>query len=160
MASDPHHVRWSHHIHRSLLKLCAMRKYTEDGGIIQLHGCVPFYIWHLTWAFIILPSWEETWEKRRKKVTPVQYQRWVLSVVNSFGGWSKTTLNYWMMVEEYPTLKEEVLAFRFPAMKSALCLTNYWYRWSTALCALAIACRPSVSKTKTRVSTFSMMILL
>ena len=71
MASYPHHVRWSHHIHRSLLKeFCAMRKYTEGGWTIQLHGCVPFYIWHLAWAFTILPSWKETWKKRRKKVTP------------------------------------------------------------------------------------------
>ena len=37
--------------------------------------------------------------------------------------WSKTTLNYWKMVERYPNLKEEV-SVPFPAMKSSLYLTK------------------------------------
>ena len=29
-------------------------------NIVQLHGCVPFYIWHLTWTSTILLSRKET----------------------------------------------------------------------------------------------------
>ena len=37
-------------------KPCSM---SSSHNIIQLHGYVSFYIWHLTWASTILPSWEE-----------------------------------------------------------------------------------------------------
>ena len=61
--------------------------------------------------------------------------------------WSKTSLSYWMMVERYPNLKEEVggsilgcEVFSLPDGKLA--------RWSTTSCALALACRRFVSKLK------------
>ena len=45
--------------------------------------------------------------------------------------WSKATLNYWMMVERYPNLKEEV-GGSIPAVKSPLYLTETW-RWFVSL---------------------------
>jgi hypothetical protein len=59
--------------------------------------------------------------------------------------WSETTLNYRMMVERYPNLKEEV-GSSVPAMKISSLLEGKLARWSTASCALALACRHSVSK--------------
>jgi hypothetical protein len=59
------------------------------------------------------------------------------------------TLNYRMMVERYPNLKEEVGgSIQFPAMKSPLYLTEKGGKlaiWLTASCALALAYRSSVS---------------
>ena len=54
--------------------------------------------------------------------------------------WSMMTLNYWMMVERYPNLKEEVGGLILGREISSLLDKN-----------LALACRPSVSnKTKTK----------
>ena len=50
-------------------------------------------------------------------------------------GWSVMTLNYWMMVERYPNLKEEVGGSIPGSEISSLLDKN-----------LALACRPSVSK--------------
>ena len=49
--------------------------------------------------------------------------------------WSMMTLNYWMMVERYPNLKEEVGGLILDCEVSSLLDIN-----------LALACRPSVSK--------------
>ena len=54
---------------------------------------------------------------------------------------SNTTLNYWMMVESYPTLKEEVNGSILDCEISSLLLV----RWSIASCALAMVCQPSLS---------------
>jgi hypothetical protein len=59
------------------------------------------------------------------------------------------TLNYWMIVERYPNLKEE--AVQFPTMKSPLYSKKKKKTlaiWSTASCALTLACRLSISKKK------------
>ena len=53
--------------------------------------------------------------------------------------WSKTALNYWMMVERYPDLKEEV-GSSIPSCKISSLLDIELARWSTASCALALAC--------------------
>jgi hypothetical protein len=54
------------------------------------------------------------------------------------------TLNYWMMVERHPNLKEEVVGSILSYEISSL-LDKKLTKWSTASCALALACRPSVS---------------
>ena len=61
----------------------------------------------------------------------------------------ETTLNYQMMVERYPNLKDEVGGSTpgcgissLPDIKLA--------RWSTASCVLALACQPSIFKIKTK----------
>jgi hypothetical protein len=33
--------------------------YIKQHYIIQVRGCVSFYVLHMTWTFTILPSWEE-----------------------------------------------------------------------------------------------------
>ena len=61
--------------------------------------------------------------------------------------WSEMTLIYWMMVERYPSLKEEVGSSN-PDCEISSLLDEKLVRWSTASCALTLACRPSVSKKK------------
>ena len=55
------------------------------------------------------------------------------------------TLSYQMMLERYPNLKEEVGGSIVGCEISSL-LDGKLARWSTASCALALACWPSVSK--------------
>jgi hypothetical protein len=55
------------------------------------------------------------------------------------------TLNYQMMVERYPNLKEEVGGSIRDCEISSL-LDKKFARWSTASYALALACRPSFSQ--------------
>jgi hypothetical protein len=55
------------------------------------------------------------------------------------------TLNYQMMVERYPNLKEEVGGSILDCEISSL-LDEKFARWSTASYALALACRPSFSQ--------------
>jgi hypothetical protein len=59
--------------------------------------------------------------------------------------WSKTTLNYKMMVERYPNLKEEV-GGSIPGCEISSLSDGKLARWSTASCALALACQPSITK--------------
>ena len=47
----------------------------------------------------------------------------------------KTTLNYWMMVERYPNLKEKVGSSN-PSYEISFLLDKKLVRWSTASCAL------------------------
>ena len=61
------------------------------------------------------------------------------------GNRSKTTLNYWMMVERYPNLKEEV-GGSIPGSEISSLLDRKLAKWSTASCVLVLACWPSVSK--------------
>jgi hypothetical protein len=65
----------------------------------------------------------------------------------------KTTLNYWMMMERYQDLKEEV-GGSIPDCEISSLLDIKLARWSIASYALALACRPSVKRTWTG-STFS-----
>ena len=57
---------------------------------------------------------------------------------------SETTLNYWMMMERNLNLKEEV-GRSIPDCEISL-LNEKLSRWSTTSCAMALACRQSVSK--------------
>ena len=57
----------------------------------------------------------------------------------------ETTLNYWMMVERYPNLKEKV-GNSLPSCEISSLLARKLVRWSTASCDLALVCRPSISK--------------
>jgi len=57
--------------------------------------------------------------------------------------WSKTTLNYWMMMERYPNLKEKVGSL-IPDCE----ISSLFARWSTASCASVLTCRLSVKKKK------------
>ena len=59
--------------------------------------------------------------------------------------WSEMTLNYRVMVEGYPNLKEEVGGSN-PGCEISSLLDGKLVRWWTASCALALACQPSVSK--------------
>ena len=61
---------------------------------------------------------------------------------------SEMTPNYWMMVERYPNLKEEVGGSNSDYEFSSLLDGKKIDKWSTASCALALACRASVSKSK------------
>ena len=61
--------------------------------------------------------------------------------------WSETTLNYGMMVEKYPNLKEEVAGSNLGCEISSL-PNGVFARWSTASCALALTCLPYVSEIK------------
>ena len=60
------------------------------------------------------------------------------------------TLNFWMMVERYPNLKEDVGGSN-PGYEISSLLDGKLARWSTASCALAPACRPSVSKNQIKI---------
>ena len=57
------------------------------------------------------------------------------------------TLNYRVMVEGYPNLKEEVGGSN-PDYEISSLLDGKLARWWTASCALALAYRPFVSKKK------------
>jgi hypothetical protein len=59
--------------------------------------------------------------------------------------WSKTTLNYKMMVKRYPNLKEEV-GGSITGYEIYSLLDEKLVRWSIASHALASACRSYVSK--------------
>ena len=61
--------------------------------------------------------------------------------------WSETTLNYRMMVERYPNLKEEV-GNLIPSYEISFVLDGKLVRWLIVSCALGLACRPFVSKKK------------
>jgi hypothetical protein len=52
-----------------------------------------------------------------------------------------------MMVERYPNLKEEV-GNSIPGCEISSLPDRKLARWSITSCALALACRPSVSKKK------------
>ena len=66
---------------------------------------------------------------------------------NCLAQWSEMTLNYRVMVEGYPNLKEEVGGLN-PDYEISSLLDIKLARWWTASCALALACRPSVAKRK------------
>ena len=57
--------------------------------------------------------------------------------------WSETTLIYWMMVERYPNLKQEI-----PGREVSSVIDRILVMCSIASCALALACWPFVSKRK------------
>ena len=59
------------------------------------------------------------------------------------------TLNYWMMVERYPNLKEELGGSILGCEISSL-LDRRIVMWSTTSRALALACRPAASKNKNK----------
>jgi hypothetical protein len=50
-----------------------------------------------------------------------------------------------MMVRRYPNLKEEVHGL-IPGYEISSLPDGKLAKWSTASCALALACRPSISK--------------
>jgi hypothetical protein len=57
----------------------------------------------------------------------------------------ETTLIYQMMAERYPNLKEKI-GGSIPDCEISSLLDGKLAKWSTASCALALACRPSVSQ--------------
>ena len=59
--------------------------------------------------------------------------------------WSEMTLNYWLMVDIYPNLKENI-GSSIPAFEISSLLDRKLAWWSTASCTLALACRPFISK--------------
>jgi hypothetical protein len=58
---------------------------------------------------------------------------------------SEMTLNYWMMVERYPNLKEEA-GILIVGCKISSLLDEKLAKWQTAFCALTLANWRSVSK--------------
>ena len=74
------------------------------------------------------------------------YPIWIMCEIwqcKSLHCWSKMALNYWMMVERYPNLKEEV-GGSFPGSEISSLLDRQLATWSIASCALVLACRPSI----------------
>jgi hypothetical protein len=72
--------------------------------------------------------------------------------------WSKTTLNYQMMVERYPNLKEEV-GGSDPGFEISSLADGKLARWSSTSYALALARRPFVSKkTKQYITVTTLLI--
>ena len=67
------------------------------------------------------------------------------ALMNPCRTWPKMTLHYWMMVERYPNLNDEVRG-SIPSYEISSLLDEKLARWSIVSCALALACRPSVSK--------------
>ena len=69
---------------------------------------------------------------------------WTLSfrLAQLHGHGPETSLNYLMMVERYPNLKEEV-GGSIPNCEISSLLDRKLARWSSASYALALACRPS-----------------
>jgi hypothetical protein len=65
------------------------------------------------------------------------------SLISWSMSWSETTLNYRMMVERYPNLKEEVGSSIHDYEISSL-PDGKLPRWSSTSCALTLACRPSI----------------
>ena len=61
--------------------------------------------------------------------------------------WSETTLNYWMMLEKYPNLKEEVVG-SIPDCEISSPLDRKVTKWSIASCALVAFCLPTHTHTK------------
>jgi hypothetical protein len=59
------------------------------------------------------------------------------------------TLNYQMIVERYPNLKEEV-GSSIPGCEISSLLDKKLARWSTVACALALACQPSIYKSNNK----------
>ena len=59
----------------------------------------------------------------------------------------RRSLNYWMMLEGYPNLKEEVGGL-IPNREISSLFDGELARWSTISCALALACPPFVLKKK------------
>ena len=59
------------------------------------------------------------------------------------------TLNYWMMEERYPNLKEEAGGL-IPGCEISSLLDIILARWSIASCALTLACWAFVSRKKER----------
>jgi hypothetical protein len=57
--------------------------------------------------------------------------------------WSVMILNYQMMMERYPNLKEEV-GGSIPACEISSLPVKKLAKWLDSSCALALACRPSV----------------
>jgi hypothetical protein len=79
-------------------------------------------------GFIYYPKGEGEGERKRKK-------------------WSGMTLDCWMVVERYPTLKEEV-GGTIPGCEISSLRDGNLARWFIVSCALVMACRPSVSTEK------------
>ena len=61
--------------------------------------------------------------------------------------WFETTLNYWMLVERYPNLKEEV-GGSIPGCEISSLLDKKLVRWSIVSCALAAVRLPKNKKRK------------
>ena len=72
--------------------------------------------------------------------------------------WSETTLDYRMMVERYPNLKEEV-GGSIPRCEISSLLDGKLAEWSTTSCALTLSYRPSVSKKKEKENRITMIII-
>ena len=63
--------------------------------------------------------------------------------------WFETTLNYWMLVERYPNLKEEV-GGSIPGCEISSLLDKKLVRWSIVSCALAAVRLPIKKKKEKR----------
>ena len=63
--------------------------------------------------------------------------------------WFEMTLNFRMMVGRYPNFKDKVGGL-IPDFEISSLLHGKLVRWSTASCALTLACQPSVSNKQTK----------
>jgi hypothetical protein len=82
----------------------------------------------------------------------------VVGGLNPVVEWSEMTLNYRMMVKTYPNLKEEV-GGSIPDCEISSLPDGKLARWSTASCALVLACQPSVLKYKRKKSCCEIFFL-
>ena len=76
---------------------------------------------------------------------PIEFLLVKIELLRKTSSWPKTALNYRMMLEGYPNLKEEVDGL-IPDYEISSLLDAKLARWSSASYALALACRPFVSK--------------
>ena len=116
------------------------------------YSSVPIYRWCLKENCERPTLVREDWVGSTYGV-PVVYlnlQNKSLTIRKSTSKWFKTTLKYWMMVERYPNLKKEV-GGSIPSCEISSLLDKKPVRWSTASCALTLACRFTISKIKIKI---------
>ena len=126
-------VNWSLGFHYELQKLQRKRPWPPQSGIanhLVLHlPCVSY------------PMRSGLVEKsNHSRPIYLRYYKWEYDVC-----WFEMILNYWIMVERYPNLKEEV-GRSIPSYEISSLLDRKLAKLSTASCALALVCQPSVSK--------------
>ena len=95
-------------------------------------------------------------------LTSFSFSSWIDSVdfinfsklVGSFLKFLNMILNYQMMVERYPNLKDEV-GGSIPGYEISSLLDGKLVKWSAASYALALACQPFVSKKNKKINSWT-----
>jgi hypothetical protein len=112
--------------------------HTHSGSLGNLACC--------THAFVLATSSEITFVSH--------HPLWNFGIVTC---WSEMTLNYWMMMERYPNLKEEV-GSSIPCYEISSLLDRVLARWNCLLCFGAGLLAFYLKKIKNKKSLASMSI--